>query len=123
MIATVSRRKPSLLVRWTAPIGQDISYVVQYSTTNQNTPPNDALELISYSASILLTIGIQSGTTYYVWVCAISNKLHGKYSRKAMNTTFQGTHDTYIRKRNCTLLQNYTHGRALNGNTIYIQCE
>ena len=96
MIATVSRRKPSLLVRWTAPIGQDISYVVQYSATNQNTPPNDALEVISYSASSLLTIGIQSGTTYYVWVCAISNKLHGKYSRRAMNTTFQGT---YLRKQ------------------------
>ena len=93
MIATVSRRKPSLLVRWTAPIGHDISYVVQYSSTNQNTPPNDALELISYSASILLSIGIQSGTTYYVWVCAISNKLHGKYSRREMNTTFQGTHE------------------------------
>ena len=71
MIATVSRRKPSLLVHWTAPIGQNISYVVQYSATNQNTPPNDALELISYSTSILLSIGIQSGTTYYVWVCAI----------------------------------------------------
>ena len=48
MIATVSRRKPSLLVRWTAPIGHDISYVVRYSATNQNTPPNDALEVISY---------------------------------------------------------------------------
>ena len=96
MIATVSRRKPSLLVRWTAPIGHDISYVVQYSATNQNTPPNDALELISYYSSILLSIGIQSGTTYYVWVCAISNKLHGKYSRRAMNTTFQGTHDRVL---------------------------
>ena len=38
VIATVSRRKPSLLVRWTAPIGHDISYVVQYSSTNPNTP-------------------------------------------------------------------------------------
>ena len=96
VIATVSRRKPSLLVRWTAPIGQNISYVVQYSATNQNTPPNDALEVISYSAAILLTTGIQSGTTYYVWVCAISNTLHGKYSRRAMKTTFQGTHDRVL---------------------------
>ena len=67
-------------------------YRVKYSTVNHSDPPSEALEVVTPYTSAILTNGIQEGTTYYVWVCAISNKLHGKYSRRAMNTTFQGNY-------------------------------
>ena len=79
-------KSPSLIVEWSAPVGDDITYVVLYSTIRLTNPLQGAVEREASCPSIYLS-GLIRGTRYYIWVCAVANGLHGPYSRVTMTTT------------------------------------
>ena len=81
---------PTLRVTWTGPTSSGITYIVKYSTTNQASPPQNAIEKTTSTRSVTLTVGIQQGTTYYVWVAAIRNGVQGSYSSRGSATSFSG---------------------------------
>ena len=79
-------KSPSLIVRWSAPVGDDITYVVLYSTIRLTNPLQGAVDKEASFPSIYLS-GLTRGTRYYIWVCAVVHGLHGLYSRVTMATT------------------------------------
>ena len=83
----------SLNVSWTAvtdPIMYKILYVVRYSTEkgNETDPPSDAMKRSGITATSTTLTGLQSGTTYYVWVAAeiIGAGVQGPYSMRVVNS-------------------------------------
>ena len=79
-------RSPSLIVSWSAPVGDDITYVVLYSTIRLTNPLQGSVEREASCPSIYLT-GLTRGTRYYIWVCAVADGLHGPYSTVTMAPT------------------------------------
>ena len=70
-----TQQKDYLTVPWTAvtdPIMYNILYVVRYSTDrgNETDPPSDAMKRSGITATSTTLTGLQSSTTYYVWVAA-----------------------------------------------------
>ena len=81
----------SLTVSWTAVTDPmyDILYVVRYSTDSgtETDPPSDAMKRSGITATSTTLTGLQSGTTYYVWVAAeiLGAGVQGPYSMRALN--------------------------------------
>ena len=78
----------SLTVSWTAvtdPI-YVILYVVRYSTDSgtETDPPFDAMKRSGITDTSTTLTGLQSGTTYYVWVAAeiLGTGVQGPYSMR-----------------------------------------
>ena len=84
----------SLNVSWTAVTGTDpkyaIGYVVGYSTDSgtETDPPSDAMKISGITATSTTLTGLQSGTTYYVWVAAeiLGAGVQGPYSMRMQNS-------------------------------------
>ena len=84
---------PSLTVSWIAASESGVIYTVWYSTSSGTTtePPSGASVLSRIiSASAILT-DLSQGTTYYIWVAAITDRDQGPYSLRTSAITFQGT--------------------------------
>ena len=81
---TLSGSGTSLTVSWTAVTGTAIGYVVRYSTDSgtETDPPSDAMKRSGITATSTTLTGLQSGTTYYVWVAAeiLGAGVQGPYS-------------------------------------------
>ena len=83
----------SLNVSWTVVTGTDpkyaIGYVVKYSTDSgtETDPPSDAMKRSGITATSTTLTGLQSGTTYYVWVAAeiLGAGVQGSYSMRVSN--------------------------------------
>ena len=83
----------SLTVSWTAVTGTDpkyaIGFVVRYSTDRgtETDPPSDAMKRSGITATSITITGLQSGTTYYVWVAAeiLGTGVQGPYSVRMQN--------------------------------------
>ena len=80
----------SLTVSWTAVTHQimyKILYVVRYSTKRgtETDPPSDATKRSGITATSATLTGLQSGTTYYVWVAAeiLGAGVQGPYSMRS----------------------------------------
>ena len=82
----------SLTVSWTAVTDPmyDILYVVKYSTDSgtETDPPSDAMKRSGITATSTTLTGLQSGTTYYVWVAAeiLGAGVQGIYSVRVSNS-------------------------------------
>ena len=78
-----------LTISWTAVTGTAIGYVVRYSTDRgtETDPPFDAIKRSGITATSTTLIGLQSGTTYYVWVAAeiLGAGVQGPYSMRMQN--------------------------------------
>ena len=78
----------SLTVSWTAVTDPmyDILYVVRYSTDRgtETDPPSDAMKRSGITATSTTLTGLQSGTTYYIWVAAeiLGTGIQGPYSMR-----------------------------------------
>ena len=89
----------SLTVSWTAVTGTDsmyaIGYVVRYSTDSgtETDPPSDAIKRSGINATSTTLTGLQSGTTYYVWVAAeiLGAGVQGPYSMKVSGIVYSGS--------------------------------
>ena len=83
----------ALSVSWSAVSGSGITYTVCYSATNgtQSDPPPGANCGTSGITGTSTTLGSLSiGTTYYIWVAAVSSDGRGPYSDRQQETTYQG---------------------------------
>ena len=93
---------PTLRVSWSAVSGSGITYTVCYSTTSgtQSDPPSGA-NCASGMTGISTTLGsLRLGTTYYIWVAAVSSGRRGPYSDRQQETTYQGEQS----QGNCNML-------------------
>ena len=83
----------ALSVSWRAVSGSGITYTVCYSATRgtQSDPPSGANCDASRITGTSTTLGSLSiGTTYYIWVAAVSSGGRGPYSDRKQETTYQG---------------------------------
>ena len=89
---TVQGSSPALRVSWSAVGGSGITYTVCYSTTSgtQSDPSPGANCGTSGITGISTTLGSLSvGTTYYIWVAAVSSGGRGPYSDREQESTYQ----------------------------------
>ena len=85
----------SLSMSWNAGSGSGITYTVCYSTASgtQSDPPSGANCDASRITGTSTTLGpLSIGTTYYIWVAAVSSGGRGPYSDREQETTYQGKH-------------------------------
>ena len=90
---TVQGSSPALNVSWSAINGSGITYTVCYSTTSgtQSDQPSGADCSTSGITGTSTTLGSLSiGTTYYIWVAAVSSGGRGPYSVRRRGKTYQG---------------------------------
>ena len=89
-----------LRVSWSAVSGSDITYTVCYSTTSgtQSDPPSGANCGTSGITGTSTTLGsLSRGTTYYIWVAAVSSDGRGPYSDRQQERIYQGE-QSHVRK-------------------------
>ena len=90
-IRTVQGSSPALRVSWSAVSGSGITYTVCYSTTSgtQSDPPSNANCGTSEITGTSTTLGpLSRGTTYYIWVAAVSSGGQGPYSIRRQQGTY-----------------------------------
>ena len=81
-----------MTVSWTAVSGSGITYTVWYSTNSGTTaePPSGALNVSGITGTSATLSGLAQGTTYYIWVSAVSSGVPGTYSMRMSETTYSG---------------------------------
>ena len=87
---SVQDSSPSLIVSWNAVGRYEITYTVCYSTDNGTLsgPPSTANCDTSGITGTSTTLGpLSRGTTYYIWVRAVSSGIQGNYSERVESTT------------------------------------
>jgi hypothetical protein len=90
---SVQRSSPALRVSWSAFSGSGITYTVCYSTTSgtQSDPPSNANCGTSGITGTSTTLrSLSRGTTYYIWVRAVSSGVRGPYSDRRQTITYDG---------------------------------
>ena len=78
---------------WSAVNGSGITYTVCYSITSgtQSDPPSNANCDTSGITGTSTTLGpLSRGTTYYIWVAAVSSGGQGPYSDRRQSITYNG---------------------------------
>ena len=103
----VQGSSPALSVSWSAVSGSGITYTVCYSTTSgtQSDPPSGAncgTSGITGTSSTLSSLS--GGTTYYIWVSAVSSDGRGPYSDRDQARTYQGEQPVVIRMIDCVTM-------------------
>ena len=96
-----------------------VTYRVRYSTSSGNIsePPSGAVSVSVMNGNSTLLTGLSLGTTYYVWVAAVSSDTQGPYSNRLSTTTRRSNDDPVEKKmkegkrRKKRLL--YPHPKAL----------
>ena len=93
VMKTVQGSSPALRVSWSAVSGSGITYTVCYSTTSgtQSDPSFNANCGTSGITGTSTTLGpLSRGTTYYIWVAAVSSGGRGAYSDRRQRITYNG---------------------------------
>ena len=77
---------PALRVSWSAVSGSGINYTVCYSTTSgtQSDPPSNANCSTGITGTSTTLGPLSRGTTYYIWVAAVSSGGRGQYSERIL---------------------------------------
>ena len=90
-VRVVFTKVPTLTISWTpiTDFDYDISYTVWYSTSSgTTTEPSPGASTMSGITGTLATVsGLTQGTTYYIWVAAISSVGEGPFSTRV---TYKG---------------------------------
>ena len=107
---TVQGSSSAVRVSWSAVSGSGITYTVCYSTTSgtQSDPPSNANCGTSGITGTSTTLGpLSNGTTYYIWVAAVSSGGRGPYSDRRRNKTYNGMSFFYtvdmVHKQKCII--------------------
>ena len=90
-----SATSPMIRVSWTAVDSpSSVAYTVYYSTSTQPPPGSGSSvwNITGTSLNLTSSHGLQTGTTYYIWVSAVAvtNGLEGPYSNGRDVTTRPG---------------------------------
>ena len=86
--------RPALSVTWSAVSGSNITYNVCYSMEEgePRVPPlGQSVCKAGITGPYITLYPLSGGTTYYIWVRAESSGRQGPYSRRRMETTYNGT--------------------------------
>ena len=80
----------TLTVRWQLFASEAVNYTVKYSTQpgEVNTPPEGALEMIGINGNSTILTALEGGTTYYIWVVALSEEGEGLYRNRTSGVTY-----------------------------------
>ena len=93
-VRVVFTKVPTLTISWTpiTDFDYDISYTVWYSTsTGTSTEPSSGASTMSGITGTSTTPnGLAHGTTYYIWVAAISSVGEGPFSTRVTKRTYKG---------------------------------
>ena len=93
-IRVVFTKVPTLTISWTpiTDFDYDISYTVWYSTSSGTTtePPSGALNVSGITGTSTTLSGLAHGTTYYIWVAAISSVGEGPFSTRLSKRMYKG---------------------------------
>ena len=96
----VQNNSPTLKVAWRALASGAVTYTVKYSTqSDENTPPEGALEMTGISGTSTILTALEKGTTYYIWVVGVSGEGEGLHSDRKMGVTYDselGTPVTHL---------------------------
>ena len=67
-----------------------VTYTVKYSNQSGevNTPPEGALETTEINGNSTILTELERGTTYYIWVVAVSEEGEGPHSDRTSEVTF-----------------------------------
>ena len=97
----------SLNISWTAVPGSGINYTVWYSTCCGTTtePPSGALNVSGITGISTTLSRLAQGTTYYIWISAVSSGVSGIYSMRMSETTYSG---------NVTIISHLSMGHLSN---------
>ena len=77
-------------ISWIAVPGSGINYTVWYSTCCGTTtePPSGALNVSGITGTSTTLSGLAEGTTYYIWVSAVSSGVSRTYSMRMSEITY-----------------------------------
>ena len=93
-VRVVFTKVPTLTVSWTpiTDFDYDISYTVWYSTSSGTTtePPSGASTMSGITGTLATLSRLTQGTTYYIWVAAISSVGEGSFSTRVSKRTYKG---------------------------------
>ena len=84
---TVQGSSPALRVSWSAVNGSGITYTVCYSTTQFDLPSNANCSTSGITGTSTTLGPLSRGTTYFIWVAAVSSGEEGPYSDKKQRRT------------------------------------
>ena len=90
VLRTVQGSSPALRVSWSVVNGSGITYIVCYSTTSgtQSDPPSNVnCDTIGITGTSTTLGPLSRGTTYYIWVAAVSSGRRGPYSDRGQRRT------------------------------------
>ena len=90
---TVKGSSPALRVSWSAVNASEITYTVCYSRTSgtQSDPPSNAnCETSGIAGTSTTLCPLSKGTTYYIWVAAVSSGGQGPFSDMRQCITYYG---------------------------------
>ena len=92
----VQGTSPTLIVTWHALASGAVTYTVKYSTQpgEVNTPPEGALEVTGISGSSIILTALERGTTYYIWVVAVSEGGEEQRSDRTIGVTYDSELDS-----------------------------
>ena len=73
-----------------------MTYTVKYSTQpgEVNTPPEGAFEVTGISGTSTILTALERGTTYYIWVVAMSEVGEGPHSDRTSEVTYDSELDS-----------------------------
>ena len=97
---SVQNTSPTLTVMWRALGSGAVTYTVKYSTQpgEVNTPPEGALEMTGISGTSTILTALERGTTYYIWVVAVSEGGEAPHSDRTRGVTY----GSELGSTNCT---------------------
>ena len=93
-VTKIPSSEPGLSVTWSAVRGSNITYTVCYSMEEgrpRKPPPNKSVCIAEIPEPYIQLYPLSKGTTYYIWVRAVSSDGQGAYSKRRMETTYNGT--------------------------------
>ena len=92
-VTKVLSTKPALSVTWSAVSGSNITYNVCYSMEEGEPkvpPPGQSTCKAGITEPYTTLHPLSGGTTYYIWVRAVSSGGRGPYSDRKMEATYNG---------------------------------
>ena len=82
---------------WQALASGAVTYTVKYSTQpgKVNTPPEEAMEVTGISGTSTILTTLERGTTYYIWVLVVSERMEEPHSDRISQVTYNSELDRH----------------------------
>ena len=125
-VTRIPSTRPSLKVSWNAVNGSGINYTVCYmmkkeEERNEPLPRQSNCSSSGFTGTSVILYPFVKGTTYYIWVRAVSSDgKKGPFSKRMMETTYNSTVFVAAAYQYCTHVK-YKMVRVMVIGTLYCQ--